>query len=138
MQTFTVKKPITTHTRPASCAEVGCRHWQKGWTITVVAGSDQAGLIRHASEGRVDGFRRRYRAVPDGAGMVLLIFGPEQPCFKATTHRVSLERPELYLLRGGDWRASTGLVRRYDRADQWVDDFATHQDQLAHVIGGRP
>lgn len=138
MDTFSIKAPPSTHTRPASCAEVECEHYRHGWTKTVLAGSDDAALIRHASQGLVDGHRRRYRTILLGGGMVRLEFPPEQPCFRALSHRVSLDRPEFYLLRGGDWRANTGLRRRYDRADQWVDDFATNQDRLSHTLLGTP
>lgn len=138
MQTFAIKAPPSTHMRPATCAEVDCEQYRKGFRFPVLAGSDRAAYIRRAADGLIDGYRRRYIIVPDAAGRVQIVFPAGQFCFRVTAHRVKLDRPEFYLLRGGDWRVNTGLERRYERPDQWVDDYATNQDRLAHMIEGRP
>jgi hypothetical protein len=50
---------------------------------------------------------------------------------------VPLERPELYVVRGGDWRGNPrGEVRRHSGPDSWVNDFAEHQDRIARVVNG--
>lgn len=61
---------------------------------------------------------------------LILTFSAGQECFG--THTTSLEREPFYVVREGDFRGNprqTPTVRR--NADDWVDDFATHQDRLA-------
>lgn len=126
-QTFRATAPIQTHWRPATCAEVECVPHVKGWTTrvdeTTDLGAQQAGYIRHHSG-------RRYNESRDNTGLVVFTFEAGQTCFNADTHTVPLERNPIYTKYAGDYRAP-GAVHRYDRADQWVDDFASHQNQLA-------
>jgi hypothetical protein len=127
MKTFEIAAPLASHWRPASCAEVECQHYIHGWMTTVLPGSDDETLIRQS--GRA--FLPHSETMPDG--FVRYTFPPGQPCFRAATHRAPLEREPLFTLRGGDWRGNPrGLAAQtYDRAYQWVDDFATHQQRLA-------
>jgi len=135
-KTYAVTKPPGTHTRPATCTEVDCKQWREGWSTPVATGADDS-LLRRAAAGTVDGLRRRFTVRRDGL-LVWFDFPAEQPCFKARTHRIDLQRPGLYVVRGGDWRGNTGLIRRHVNDVEWVEDFAEHQDRLAHTIGGRP
>jgi hypothetical protein len=125
MQTFQVATPPTTHTRPASCWEVECEPFKNGWITRVPAGSDLETLVRRQG-------RKWSGAYRDGAEMVFQ-FAPETPCFKADTHVVSLERPAFYIVRGGDWRANTGLIRRHTRGEDWVE----HMQESLDSLGGR-
>jgi hypothetical protein len=63
-------------------------------------------------------------------------FAAGQQCF--ASHKVSLERPEFYLVRGGDWRGDpTGLgAQLFSGPDPWVNDFGEHQDRIARVVNG--
>lgn len=139
MQTFKVASPRQTHTRPATCAEVGCKAFLKGWVTTVPAGSPQERSLRQFTGRHApDGLRRDGREVAAMApGTVSFMFAPGSPCFKASTHRKSLERPELYLVRGGDWRANTGLIRRHTRPEHWTEDMQTTFDAVARRAGVR-
>ena len=67
-------------------------------------------------------------------GLTVFTFEPGQDCF--AQHRVPLERDPLFLVRGGDWRGNpTGLQPyRHHRGEDWVDDFADHQDRIARQI----
>lgn len=140
MKTYRIAQPATTHTRPASCAEVGCLDHQRGWTSRVPAGSELVDMILSlARGGGPGGHRYGFVEVESGTpGERAFLFAPGQPCFRADTHRVTLERPPLWIVRGGDWRGSTGLIRRHHNGAEWVEDFAEHQDRIAHRIGGRP
>lgn len=124
MQTYEIVSPIQTHTRPASCAEVDCPNRANGWAtavdVSTELGGRQANYIRlHAG---------RAFTVTQTGDVVRFEFPPGQECF--AEHRVPLGRPELFLKRGGDWRART-----FDpitmRSVDWVDDFATHQQSIA-------
>lgn len=129
-ETFSVKAPIATHWRPASCLEVECSAHVNGWRTTVLAGSNDEALLRQACSGTVDGHRRHFVELAQADGLVQFAFEPGQPCLAVSTHVVPLERPELYVRRAGDWRAHLGEARHYARADQWVDDFMVHQDRI--------
>jgi hypothetical protein len=122
--TYQVSTPPATHARPATCAEVECQAQANGWRTTVDVGTElgrrQANYIRLQSG-------RTFTATEAGT-LVTFEFPAGQRCF--TEHRVSLERPAFYLKRGGDWRGATSPARRMSAQD-WVDDFAEHQQGLA-------
>jgi hypothetical protein len=125
-QTFEISSPVATHFRPASCAEFGCRFYAEGWMVKVLPDSDDERLLRAGGrawariETTEDGFRR-------------YVFEAGTPCLRAVEHRVSLQRPEIYTVWAGDWRAQIGEPYRHSHAADWVDQFANHQDRLARV-----
>lgn len=127
-RTYQVAAPIATHWRPASCAEVDCEDYLRGWTTVVdervELGQRQANYIRHDRSRRSVEQRR-----PDGT--TAFWFEAGQRCF-GRQHRVRLDRPELYVARDGDWRGNpTGWVRRHTSAADWVEDFGEHQLRVA-------
>ena len=129
-KTYGMHLPATTHWRPATCEEAGCQHYLKGWQTIVPSDSDHARLIRSAD------FRRRYRYTeePGEGPLAVFTFPAGQACFKASTHKVSLGRPGIFTVRGGDWRGMTSPVRTHKRAMDWVEDFAEHQERLATAM----
>lgn len=129
-KTYQIASPLATHTRPASCEEVDCQAWAKGW-ITRVPITDTA-LIQFI-ESKQHGRHYQETTGVDQAEREFM-FAPGQMCFRAAEHRVSLERPAFYRVRGGDWRQNTGLIREHTGAADWVDDFSEHQDKIAAVI----
>ncbi len=137
MQTYRIASPRQTHTRPATCAEVGCKAYLKGWVTTVPRGSAQERSLRQFTGRHApDGLRRDGREISaPGAGQVSFAFAPGSPCFVASEHRASLNRPELFLVRGGDWRGSTGLIRRHTRPEHWVEDMSETLDAVARRAG---
>lgn len=125
---YHILAPAGTHWRPATCEEVVCRQWRDGWVsrVNTVTAEGIANYIRHHS-GRQ--FTEEKDVQP---GVVLFRFGPGQMCFAAAEHRVRIERPEIYVVRGGDYRGNPRQEgKRFDRPDQWVDEFAEHQQALA-------
>lgn len=125
-KTYQISAPRLTHTRAATCAEVDCAGWAHGFRSTVdtstALGVRQAAYIE-AKSGRT------YTRAQTGT-LITYTFPAGQQCF--TAHRVPLERAPVYLVRDGDYRGNpygTRPVAR--RAEDWVDDFATHQQQLA-------
>lgn len=133
MRTYRVAKPRSTHTRPATCQEVDCPQWMNGWLTILPVDHVMVPALRRAAMQAVDlGDGRRRKCVVDqeDAATITFRFEAGQVCLKASEHRVSLQRPEIYLVRGGDWRANLGLVRRHTRPEHWVEDM---QETLADV-----
>jgi hypothetical protein len=66
-------------------------------------------------------------------GKVTFVFEPGTPCFRASVHKLPLEREPLYVVKDGDWRGNPRGTRprRHARAEYWVEDFAEHQQGLA-------
>ena len=125
MRSYEIVSPLATHTRKARCEEVECQHYGRGWKTTVDTGTAQgrmqANYIRLHSG-------RTFTYTENGT-MVEFVFPPEQQCF--TEHRVSLERPSLFVVRDGDWRGNPSGYRRMHRdGTQWTEDFAENQDRL--------
>lgn len=133
-QTFAIHSPLATHHRRATCAEAECGAHLGGWTSLIDESSElgqrQAYYIRSES-GRAFTEERR----PDG--LTEFAFEPGQACFAADSHTVPLERPELYLVRGGDWRPEgRGRVRQHSGPDPWLDEFQTNQEAVSARIQG--
>lgn len=134
MQTYRIASPVGTHTRPATCAEVGCTPYLQGWVTVVPASSPDpkaytADYVRAVAAGRVDHIRRHCTERAAEGGLVEFHFPAGQRCFSESKHRKSLDRPEIYLVRGGDWRGNTGLIRRHTRPEHWVEDMQTTLDK---------
>lgn len=131
-RSWTLAAPVATHWRPATCAESDCDAYLHGWVTTLdpVANAAAVAYLR--------GDRTREHTEETGPdGLIRFTFGPGQRCFRADTHRVPLERPPLHVIREGDWR---GNPRRIPAStvsrSEWLDRFATHQDQLAAAAAG--
>ena len=120
VKTYGLRAPNGTHRRPASCEEVQCLNFVKGFTIK----------LDPTTQGRLIADVRRLRAgqyveTPDQS-LIRFTFPPGTPCFG--THTVSLDRPPLYVVR--DFAGS----RRHANARDWVDDFQDNQSRLADKI----
>lgn len=123
-KTYAISAPIATHTRPASCEEVGCLNFHNGWETRVPVDSELDGLVRASGRG--------WRSVVTEGGVNIYTFGPGTECFNSSSHRVPLDRPQLFVVRDGDWRGNdTGRVFKHDKPEHWVEDFANHQQKIA-------
>lgn len=137
-KTYAIVSPISTHMRQATCAEVGCEHYLNGWQVRVENLTPD--LLHTAKTARVTVNGRqvpyRYREQRVAEGETWLVYDAGQPCFKASTHRAPLGKPPLYLVRDGDYRGNPRgtKARLHQRADNWVEDFAEHQQALADEI----
>jgi hypothetical protein len=125
-KTYRILSPQATHFRPATCAEADCEAYQHGWRSDIdestVLGGQQAHYIRKQSGRAVTEER-----LP--GGLTRFTFEAGQRCF--TQHQARLDRPEHYLVRGGDWRGNpTGETRTHTSAADWVEDFGEHQQRL--------
>lgn len=131
MQTFQISAPVSTHTRKASCEEVECAQYARGWRIRLdlntELGQKQAYYIKHHSG-------RSYTVVSQVEGLVELEFKGGQPCFQE--HRVRTDRPEIYRVKGGDFRGNPlrTPVRTHKKPEFWVEEFAENQDRIRSAI----
>lgn len=129
-KTYQVISPVSTHYRDGTCAEAGCLDHRNGWRTTVDEATDlgarQAQYIRKQSG-------RRYTEARTEVGLTAFTFEAGQRCFR--THKVPLGRPELYVVRDGDWRRY-GSARRFSGPDAFVNDFGDHQDRIARIVNG--
>lgn len=126
VKTYQVASPIRSHYRRASCKEVRCPNYEHGWRTVLPASSHDLIATLRRSGRKITSETVR----PDG--MVEFIFEAGQPCFESSKHVTSLEREPLYIVKGGDWRGNPrGERMRHANADDFVDDFANHQQKLA-------
>lgn len=121
-KTYQIVAPASTHWREATCAEVECEAYAWGWDTVVDASTDLGARQAKYITGKSG---RAYYESRDGS-MVTYTFTPGQTCF--ATHRLPLEREPIYLVRGGDVRRYTSRTQR--NGDDWLEDFAEHQDML--------
>lgn len=136
MVTYAVKSPVSTHTRPATCAEIECVVWCAGFTLTLPVGSDKIEHVKQLMRGELDGIQRLDAKVQRDGNLVHIRFAKGTPCLSATRHRVSLNRPELYVVRGGDWRGNTGVLRKHTKPEHWVEDFEENLAGTRRVLNG--
>lgn len=124
-KSYVIAAPLSTHWRPATCEEAGCEAFLNGWRTVVPADSPQAAYIR--------GDRSRSCRMEIRDGMAEFTFGPGQTCF--AQHRARLDRPERFLITGGDHRGNPrGTPPVELRPDQWQEDMAGHLDRLKSEI----
>jgi hypothetical protein len=124
MQTHVIAAPLATHWRTATCEEVQCAAYLNGWKLALT-GLDEGDIWQARNCGR------RYVEVPDDGGPVL-VFEPGQPCFKTSKHRIRTDRPELFVVRGGDHRGNPLKIpdQRFSGPDAWQDHMATHLEKI--------
>lgn len=133
VKTYAISAPLATHFRPATCAEMDCPQYLNGWRTLVderiELGMAQAYYIRKE-------LGHRFRETRTETGLTAFTFEPGQRCFKSHLHRTRIERPEIFLVREGDWRGNPRgtETRRHASPADWQDDFAQHQQTLANRL----
>lgn len=123
-KSYTILSPADTEVVSA-CADVGCEQYKRGWRTvideTTELGAKQAHYIRHEA-------KRDFVEGKTDAGLTVFTFAALQRCFRE--HRT---RPVQYLVREGDYRGNPrgAAPIKHQNPQDWVDDFAAHQDSLA-------
>lgn len=125
-KTYGMHSPNSTHTRKATCTEVECEAFLKGWITRVPFHSPLAEFIASKVHGR-----HFTETTGVGTGEREFMFPPGQECFRSSQHTVSLSRPPILTVCGGDWRGATTETRVHARQADWVDDFQTNQQAIA-------
>lgn len=117
-RTFQIKTPRGPEfTRPASCEDVGCPSWMYGWVTRVPATDDFLAQLRASG--------RAWTSVDQDGAEWVFTFPPGTECFASSTHTkpVRPDLPQLFVVRGGDWRGNpTGEHRVHQRPEDWVED----------------
>mgnify|MGYP000638999018 CR=1 FL=1 len=130
-KTYQILVPKSTHYRDASCAEVDCPNYTKGWRTIIddktPLGQGQAHYIRKNSG-------RKFNEYKSEQGLTVFEFEPGQTCFDR--HSLRLDKQELYFVKGGDSRGNPRGVSpiRHKRPEDWVEDFSEHQQTIADAI----
>jgi hypothetical protein len=128
-KTYSMRSPLSTHWRPADCAEYECDEFLYGQVLTVDMGTElgqrQAYYLRH------DRTRRMHEQKVSDT-LVKFVYGPGNECFNSGEHRVPIGRPPFLLVADGDWRGNPRgtPVRRHRQVEDWVEDFALHQIEV--------
>lgn len=129
-QTFQIVTPKDTHTVPATCEEVECDQYARGWMMKVDLGTElgqrQAHYIKYTA-GRAYTYEQR-------DGLVTFTFRSGQPCFQE--HRKGIERDPLFRVKGGDRRGNPLRIptRTHKKPEFWVEEFAENQQTIADAI----
>lgn len=129
-KTYEMRAPLATHFRPATCAEANCTYYRDGFQVRV---EGLAPRVLHA----VQHSGRKYSVQKIAEGETYLAFEAGQPCLRASLHRARIEdRPPLYVVRDGDYRGNPRgtRARQHLNPQNWVEDFATHQQAIADEI----
>lgn len=127
-KTYRLSAPLSTHWGPARCEDVACPNYLHGWMTLLDESTNQgqglAHLVRHDRS-------RRHVESRRADGMTVFTFEAGQQCFEP--HRKKTGRPPRLLVAGGDFRGNPRQIPVFEhvRADDWVEDFALHQDRLA-------
>ncbi len=126
--TYSIEAPLETHWRKASCEEVACLHYLLGWQITADERTDLGQAQAHYIRTKAG---RRFSEDHNPAGLTVFTFEAGQKCFRQ--HQSRIEREEIFEKKAGDFRIAHP-PNRVMRPDDWVDDFAEHQEKLAHEL----
>lgn len=134
MKTYGVKAPLSTHWRPAGCKESDCANYRHGWRIHIEL------IVERRQQGKgellleqIKLSGKRFRVVQEGPGKTYWEFEAGQSCFDGDLmrHRVRVGKPELFVVRGGDWRGNPrGEQRVHNNIENWIDDMSEHRDKL--------
>ena len=121
-KTYEVLRPRGTHFRKATCQEVDCPNWQRGWRtscdVNTELGRRQANYIRLHSG--------RSWTVRSAGDLVTFTFAPGQECF--SQHTRPLDREPFFRMRAGDSRGDpSGRAPVLLRCRDWLDDFGDNQ-----------
>lgn len=113
--------------RAATCEEVDCEWHRDGWVTRVPIGGEEEHLVK------ASGRRWTGRHVgPDG--VVEYMFPPGTRCFRASTHRVHVDREDVYLRLGGHHQQYTGDRLVHSGPQPWLDEFGENQERLSDAV----
>lgn len=123
-RTFQILAPRSTHRRKATCAEVHCPHYELGWKVRV-EGLDAQMLHTAKTSGR------KYTELHVAENENWLLFESGQPCFRAATHSLPLDKQEIFIARDGDYRGNpTGNMRKHTRPEFWIEEMQENNSKV--------
>ncbi len=126
-KTYALVRPKSTHMRKASCEEVNCPNYTNGWmTLADEATVEGQKIVSYIRNDR----SRSHVESRHSDGRTVFTFKPGQQCFRP--HELPADLEPLYVVKDGDYRGNPRHTqpRRHVRAEDWVEDFATHQQKI--------
>jgi hypothetical protein len=131
-RTFRVTAPVSSHWHRVSCEEYQCPDYRNGFFIDVDLSTDlgkaQYDYLSKKDKKRKGTMQRMTWTV------VRFTYPPGSRPFDGNSHEhyQPIGRPPYYLVHDGDWRGNpTGFKRFFQKAEDWIDMSANHQDQIA-------
>ena len=111
-----IVQPVATHYEPATCAEMDCPHYLKGWKTTcdetTELGQNQARYIRRMSG-------RKFTESRLQTGLTEFTFEAGQMCFRQ--HIGPSGRPPLFIYRNGEQVRTLRPLDWNDHFNETVD-----------------
>lgn len=132
-KSYSVRYPLSTHWRLASCDEVYCLPYQRGWETFVDTGDD---LGRMRYDYLVQDKNRACTMEKTGPTTYTFRYAAGTPCFEQLNHRLKIPRAPLFLVTGGDWRGNPRGTEMlvHGSGENWAEDFAAHQGKINKLI----
>ncbi len=123
-RTFQILAPTSTHRRKATCAEVACAQYTRGWQVRVEGLTPE--LLNAA---KTSG--RKFTELHVSEEENWLVFEAGQICFGSAHHTVPLDKQEVFIARDGDFRGNpTGNVRKHTRPEFWIEEMGENLSQV--------
>jgi hypothetical protein len=111
---YSIKAPVATHWREATCEEVSCRKNLTGWETHCNTGTDLGrSQVEYIRSGKTE---RRFTERMDVEGIAIFTFGPGQQCF--TAHIKKAEEMGHLLLK-----ESSGQRQIISEPERWMSEF---------------
>lgn len=134
-KTYEVDMPLATHWRWVSCEDYECDPFLQGFVLTCDLSTELGQKQAHFA---LNDKTRSCSMQRVSETMVKFLYKPGNKCFHnipgdPLRHRLPIGRPPFYLVAGGDWRGNPRgtPTMTHRRPEDWIDDFANHQDKLA-------
>ena len=121
-QAFSARMPLDTHWGPATCEEVDCQFFLKGWRSIVPADTDDERKLRLSG--------RPFTESKLDDGRIAFDFPPGTPCLRYRSHRAQLEREANLLHINRETRQVTPM-----RRPSWHERFAETLDRYERLRG---
>jgi hypothetical protein len=128
--TFGYRAPLQTHFITYPCSIARCKGWTQGWTTTLdPMREEHLPFIRHILRGA--GGRRWFKGPMTPEGYLTFNFPGGQSCFENSHSTRNYDVPEIYVVRGGDFRMPPHLRNPHAMSfDNWVEAFDRNQRAL--------
>lgn len=133
-EVFMLQRPLPTHWRRATCAEVGCIQREQGWVVVLDPSAPSYAEQRRLAERSGRRFEvtttdavNEARGMQLPAGLEALVFAPGQECFRE--HRVPVEREPVYL------HQSRGRLVTHASWESWRDEFNERAYRAGRMVG---
>lgn len=133
-KSYSWRQPLRTHFRRVTCADAQCADYLHGWTAVIDTATE---LGQRQYDYLTRDRTRQFHMERSGTSLVSFTYPPGQEAFDGPLHDhyQPIGYDPVMLVCEGDWRGNPrGTPPRIMRPEDWVDDFATHQDMIATAV----